>query len=60
LARGGTNYIENILPACRRCNTRKRLLTEEEFRARLAAEGPGRGSFPATPDGASAGDPPAE
>lgn len=38
LARGGTNFIENILPACRRCNTRKRLLTEEEFRARLAAE----------------------
>jgi 5-methylcytosine-specific restriction endonuclease McrA len=38
LARGGTNHIENILPACRRCNTRKRLLTEDEFRARLAAE----------------------
>ncbi|MDP9276410.1 MAG: HNH endonuclease [Chloroflexota bacterium] len=38
LARGGTNYIENILPACRRCNTRKRLLTEDEFRARLASE----------------------
>ena len=42
LARGGTNYIENIVPACRRCNTRKRLLTEDEFRARLAAENHGR------------------
>ena len=38
LARGGSNNIENILPACRRCNQRKALLTEEEFRARLAAE----------------------
>jgi len=28
LARGGTNYITNIQPACRRCNSRKRLLTE--------------------------------
>ena len=39
LARGGSNSIENILPACRRCNQRKALLTEEEFRARLATEG---------------------
>jgi len=38
LSRGGSNYIENILPACRRCNARKHLLTEAEFRARLAAE----------------------
>jgi 5-methylcytosine-specific restriction endonuclease McrA len=38
LARGGTNWIENILPACRVCNARKHLLTEDEFRARLAAE----------------------
>jgi 5-methylcytosine-specific restriction endonuclease McrA len=38
LARGGANSIENILPACGRCNQRKALLTEEEFRARLAAE----------------------
>jgi 5-methylcytosine-specific restriction endonuclease McrA len=38
LARGGSNAIENILPACRRCNARKHLLTEQEFRARLAAE----------------------
>ena len=38
LARGGTNDIDNILPACRRCNAKKRLLTEAEFRARLAVE----------------------
>ncbi len=38
LARGGSNAIENILPACPRCNQRKALLTEAEFRARLAAE----------------------
>ena len=37
LARGGSNRIENILPACRRCNARKHLLTEAEFRARLAS-----------------------
>jgi 5-methylcytosine-specific restriction endonuclease McrA len=38
LARGGSNGIENILPACGRCNRRKHLMTEEEFRARVAAE----------------------
>ena len=38
LARGGTNFIDNILPACRSCNGRKHKMTEEEFRARLAAE----------------------
>ncbi|TMF53502.1 MAG: HNH endonuclease [Chloroflexi bacterium] len=38
LARGGTNEIQNILPACARCNLRKHLMTEEEFRSRLAAE----------------------
>ena len=38
LTRGGTNVIENILPACRSCNGRKHKMTEEEFRARLASE----------------------
>jgi len=38
LTRGGKNSIDNILPACRKCNTEKGQLTEEEFRARLAAE----------------------
>ena len=38
LARGGSNSIENILPACGTCNARKHVLTEEEFRARLAQE----------------------
>jgi 5-methylcytosine-specific restriction endonuclease McrA len=38
LARGGANMIDNILPACSRCNLKKRLMTEAEFRARLASE----------------------
>lgn len=38
LARGGTSFINNILPACRGCNARKHTMTEEEFRARLAVE----------------------
>jgi 5-methylcytosine-specific restriction endonuclease McrA len=38
LSRGGSNRIENILPACRRCNARKHRMSEAEFRARLAAE----------------------
>ena len=38
LARGGTNSIDNILPACGPCNRRKHAMSEEEFRARLAAE----------------------
>ncbi len=37
LSRGGTNSIDNVLPACRRCNGEKGQLTEIEFRARLAA-----------------------
>lgn len=43
LSRGGTNFIDNILPACRRCNGRKHKMTEDEFRALLAAE---RGAMP--------------
>ena len=39
LSRGGTNSIDNILPACRSCNGRKHAMTEAEFRALLAAEG---------------------
>ena len=38
LERGGKSDIANILPACAPCNLRKHLMTEEEFRARLAAE----------------------
>jgi 5-methylcytosine-specific restriction endonuclease McrA len=38
LSRGGSNSIDNILPACPRCNLRKHALTEAEFRARLAAD----------------------
>ena len=38
LSRGGTNSIDNILPACGRCNAEKASMTEKEFRARLADE----------------------
>jgi 5-methylcytosine-specific restriction endonuclease McrA len=31
LSRGGTNNIQNIVPACRRCNSRKHDRTFEEF-----------------------------
>lgn len=38
LSRGGSNLIDNILPACRRCNRRKHTMTEEEFRSFLQRE----------------------
>lgn len=38
LARGGSNTIDNILPACRRCNQQKHTSSEREFRVRLANE----------------------
>lgn len=38
VSRGGSNTIDNIVPACARCNARKHVLTDDEFRARLAAE----------------------
>jgi 5-methylcytosine-specific restriction endonuclease McrA len=38
LTRGGSNLIDNILPACRRCNRRKGTMTEEEFRGFLQRE----------------------
>ena len=33
LSRGGTNHIENIVPACRQCNSRKFTRTTAEFLA---------------------------
>lgn len=36
LARGGTNWIDNIVPACRICNARKNVSTRDEYRARIA------------------------
>ena len=38
LSRGGTNSIDNIIPACGPCNLRKHLMSESEFRARFARE----------------------
>jgi hypothetical protein len=40
VSRGGSNSIENILPACPPCNFRKHTKTEEEFRALLARDEP--------------------
>ena len=39
LCRGGMHDVENILPACGRCNRRKSTMSEVEFRSRLANEG---------------------
>ena len=33
LSRGGSNSVDNILPACGPCNRKKRNRTEEEFKA---------------------------
>ena len=38
LSRGGTDDIENILPACRSCNSRKRTRTDRAFLALRRSE----------------------
>lgn len=38
LSKGGTNYIDNIVPACRSCNSKKWAKMESEFLAELAIE----------------------
>jgi len=38
LSRSGTHEIENLIPACKPCNSRKHTRTEEEFRAYLREE----------------------
>jgi 5-methylcytosine-specific restriction endonuclease McrA len=38
LAHGGTNGIDNIVPACRTCNARKNVASREAFLARVATE----------------------
>jgi 5-methylcytosine-specific restriction endonuclease McrA len=37
LSRGGTNTIDNVVPACRPCNQRKHRLTTEEFLAEISS-----------------------
>lgn len=37
LSRGGSNFIENIVPACGSCNSRKGTRTADEFIALAAA-----------------------
>ena len=32
LARGGTNFASNLIPACRTCNARKATMTESEYK----------------------------
>jgi hypothetical protein len=44
LALGGSHDISNILPACRACNSRKRLMAREEFEQLLLAESRGVGA----------------
>jgi 5-methylcytosine-specific restriction endonuclease McrA len=38
LSRGGRNLIENVLPCCKSCNSRKHDKAEVEFRAQLRSE----------------------
>ncbi len=38
LGRGGTNWIENIVPSCLSCNQRKNFLTAKQYLARLRKE----------------------
>jgi 5-methylcytosine-specific restriction endonuclease McrA len=35
IVRGGTNYIDNLVPACRSCNSRKHTKTAEEYLGEL-------------------------
>lgn len=39
LARGGRHEIQNVVPACKTCNSRKHTRTEAEFRDFLRSEG---------------------
>lgn len=39
LSRGGTDDINNIVPACKPCNSRKGRKTEEEYNAYISAVG---------------------
>ena len=53
LSRGGGHEIDNVIPACKPCNSRKSTRTEEEFRAFLRDErerrmGESEGRYPAS------------
>lgn len=38
VGRGGTNELDNLLPACRQCNYDKHEMTVERFRKRISKE----------------------
>lgn len=50
LVRGGNDAIENIVPACRRCNCRKGRRTATEYLATIDPDARDRPPVPAEPD----------
>lgn len=40
VSRGGTNHIDNLLPSCSSCNSKKRSRNVEEFREYLELQDP--------------------
>lgn len=44
-SKGGTSSLNNLLPACRKCNRQKSSMTVEEFRQTFINRGIGRFAF---------------